>query len=231
MKLRELLFTSYIISQIDSASYAAFLNQVNQCVNINRVTHRQELLNWLRSWGMRNLTCKADEQLSQQLHNWYSQQHRNLPQPNTTIWDLSDTSLKRIQIAYEELTGRQVNCNKRRVSFGQVGAAKILFALRPHALPLWDGAIRDSLVANKLIVGDTHGKMYFSFMCYIRDVVIPDLKNQCKKAGFALADLPRWLNRDESITVLKLIDEYFWVTFTRNISPPSAEMLRHWAKA
>ena len=45
--------------------------------------------------------------------------------------------------------------------------------------------------------------------------------------GIGLDDLPQELGRPHS-TAAKLIDEYYWVTHTRGVTPPDPALLRQW---
>jgi hypothetical protein len=135
---------------------------------------------------------------------------------------LSDGEIEFSNIAYEELRHRVASRREgdRIVEVGPTGAAKILFALRPHALVPWDGEIMDHFTEKESV------ESYGAFLGNIRSK-LEGLSVSCERNGFSLIDLPRELGRPHS-TVPKLIDEYLWVTVTRGIGLPKSEVLRRW---
>ncbi|MFA5291791.1 MAG: hypothetical protein WC496_02005 [Phycisphaerae bacterium] len=228
MRVGELAFTSYIFSKMDDGSYEEFLRNTGDHFNIEKPGHSQYLLNWLRKWRMRNAR-NADEAATEKLIQWHKQYGDRLPDENTNIWELNDNHLKGVRLAYEELLKPISNAPNKR-SFGMTGATKILFALRPKSLPLWDGAIREKLQEEEKPISGNAGQLYINFIKYLRDHIIPDLLEQCQAANVQLSDLPNifGLNNSNRITTLKLIDEYYWVTITKGIEPPNRDTLQKW---
>ncbi|MEA3311356.1 MAG: hypothetical protein U9Q76_03965, partial [candidate division WOR-3 bacterium] len=114
---------------------------------------------------------------------------------------------------------------KKPVSFGPTGAAKILFALRPKAVLLWDTAIR------KEKGYDGSRESYESFLKYLQ-TELKALELECKKYGFSLSELPKKLQTkgDDILTVPKLLDEYYWLTITQGYSIPTLQILKGWLK-
>jgi len=99
-----------------------------------------------------------------------------------------------------------------KVEIGPTGTAKILFALRPNALIPWDEPMRKELTLNGL---DSH---YEKFLNIVRRH-IEELNQACITRGHSLSALPQLLNRRTS-SLVKLIDEYFWVTISRKCPVP-----------
>ena len=77
-----------------------------------------------------------------------------------------------------------------------------MYALRPHALPPWDDAIR------KRLHFDGSASSYAFF---IRTVIgeVEELLDGAGKHGIGPSQLPAVIGRAES-TLPKIVDEYFW---------------------
>jgi hypothetical protein len=101
---------------------------------------------------------------------------------------------------------------------GPTGASKILFALRPKSLILWDGKIRDNF---------KKGDNGFAYIQYIKaaNEIVKDLIIQCNRNNFQIEELPKKINRPYS-TIPKLIDEYFWVTITKKWTLPELKIFK-----
>jgi len=109
------------------------------------------------------------------------------------------------------------------VKFGPIGAAKILFGIRPKALIPWDNAIRDHYRQKESCAS------YLEFLKRIKSIILGKIKPACKRKRFTLAELPAQLGRHNS-TIPKLIDEYHWVTITKGCTPPTQDTFQRWAQ-
>lgn len=155
---------------------------------------------------------------------WTDKHGTNLPSPGADVWALSDHDIESVEAAYCELHDHHGSRRNRTkpcdVRFGPTGTAKILFALRPHCFPPWDKAIADWLRKAKGI------DSYSQFVVHVRDT-LDSLANLCRVKGFALKELPSRIGRPDS-TLVKLIDEYYWVTITRKWKSPDRKTLSLW---
>ena len=86
----------------------------------------------------------------------------------------------------------------------------------------WDDAIRSKLGH------DGSGASYVRLLADVRGK-LREIADQCTAVGVALDDLPQVLDRPHS-TAAELIDEYYWVTLTRGVTPPELARLREWLK-
>jgi len=230
MKLGELAFACYIF---DNGEYANFLkaaksldlNKDEDCVTFIKLLNRH--------WGCRRPEV-SHEKAGRKLKIWHKKWAERLFGKNKNLYKLKQNDLDLAAAAYEELLQCKVkyatkkNGELRSISFGPTTAAKILFFLRPKALPLWDNAIKDKLIQRNSIDGS--GKaLYKSYLKHAKHIVL-DLRKDCEKHGFELAELPRKLNKPAYITIPKLIDEYYWITITRKTVPPAREDLQCWLK-
>ena len=96
-----------------------------------------------------------------------------------------------------------------------------MYALRPHAFPPWDDAIRDRFHC------DGSADSYASFIRTVRHEV-EELLADAAKYGISRSQLPAVIGRRES-TLAKIVDEYFWVTITRGYTVPEASDVHSWA--
>ena len=111
-----------------------FLVATNHNPDLSIEGHRIRLLQWLNKWGGRRAHDAFDE-LSEGLRVWYGKFGPLLFESGKTIVELSQKEEEIVGEAYRGLfAGIQ--------GFGPTLAAKTLFAIRPHALPPWDEAIR-----------------------------------------------------------------------------------------
>jgi hypothetical protein len=124
----------------------------------------------------------------------------------------SDESLRKAAGAYDVLRQKQASWKVRAsgerhcVSIGPTGAAKILHALRPHAVPPWDKSIRDHFEY------DGTGESYFQYLHNVRRIV-SDVVELATAAGIDPNAIPKVVGRPAS-SLPKLVDEYHWVTIT-----------------
>ena len=230
MNIYELTFTSYVYSSLENfdKAYKKFIDFTNNEADINLQSHRQALIKWLNYWGCRNFYKKYHDLASKELHDWYLQYYSYLPQKNLNIWELTDDNLNLIEKSYNSLVKKIASYVKRKNGrttpnpFGHTPSSKILFALRPKALIPWDGAMRKEFKQKYRI------STYKEFLIKVIDE-IKELEISCDKNGFRLEDVPAKLNKSYA-TIPKLIDEYHWITITRNCKPPDSETLETWLR-
>ena len=86
----------------------------------------------------------------------------------------------------------------------------------------WDEAMRKEFGC------DGSRESYLKFLVKIRKLAYR-VEELCKANGFDISELPDKINRDGS-TVLELINEYIWVTVTRECKLPSVQNLTLWAQ-
>ena len=179
--------------------------------------HRKALLKWLNEWGTR-MPCRVFE--SADLQSWYRNHEEALPPVERQLWLLSDEDIRAAERAYEDL------CSKK--GWGGTGASKVLFAVRPNALPPWDDAARKKLRKVLRDRGTTsRWGWYGTFLEWCREQAC-SLKTECRQAGFDIGELPRRLNQPEA-TVAMLINEHVWVRYSKNNPFPTPEDIRQWA--
>jgi hypothetical protein len=229
MKLSHLAFACYLYGAFTDfdKSYENFLKVTGYSPDLTISKHRNELLIWLNSWGCRQFSLEYHELASKEILSWYNEHNAALPITSRDLWELSEDEFASLGLAYESLLKRTASLRKLKsgnsiISIGPTGASKILFAIRPKALIPWDDSIRQH---------NGYGSERESYLAYHRHIkkMVGTLKEQCQGYGFQLTDLPKVLNRPYS-SVPKLIDEYQWVTISKNCAAPNYETLLTWAK-
>lgn len=187
--------------------------------------HRTALLSWLNAWGCRQFIKKDHTSASSEILEWYNEYNSQIFRLDKKILDLTNKDLNDLNQAFDSLAKKpasfRVTGNDRSPNkIGPTGAAKILFAIRRHALIPWDNTIR------KYFKYDGSGDSYANF---IKQVIstLQKLKIECEKQGFDLEQLPEKLDRISS-TLPKLIDEYYWVITRNPGSKPISETFRKW---
>ena len=229
MTLSELAFACFLYGRITDydESYLRFVQSTANSPDLANPEHRQALLTWLNKWGCRQFALKYHQYASGEILSWYNEYAPTLIPRRKNLWELSDSELTAVSVAYESLAARIASYRKQKadpvaVHVGPTGASKILFAIRPQALPPWDEPIRKSL---------GYDTARHSYLSYLKDVksTLEELALSCKEHGFQLVDLPKRLDRPDS-TVPKLIDEYYWVTLTRKWSVPRPSTFERWAE-
>lgn len=223
MAVADLLFNSLTPY---NASLATFRFATGDSLNLATQEHRRVLLKWLNAWGCRHLSKNQHQVASESILDWYQNSCAALFSDETPIWQLEDQEIDIAADAYGSLKDRigarnYRGGNKLEVHIGPTAASKILFILRPEALMPWDEAMR------KYFGYSGSPGTYFDYLIEIRDLAL-HIGNLCMKKGFQIDELPRRLGRPSS-TVLELVNEYIWVTVTRNVELPSSETLTQWA--
>lgn len=226
--LSDLAFGCYLYAGMTKydASYLRFMKATGGAPDLNQAAHRSALLTWLNKWGCRQFKTEYHDLASYAILEWSRQHESSLFPRERELLHLSEMELAAAGVAFESLSKRIASHKTRNgatypVSVGPTGAAKVLFAVRPHALPPWDGAIRRGLGY------DGSRASYLRFLNHIKSL-LEEAARLCEKKGFRLADLPSRLGRPQS-TLPKLIDEYYWVTITKGCKPPHPHTLQRWA--
>lgn len=228
MKLPELSFACYVyagMSDYDS-SYNRLRSETSPQIDLSIREHRIALLGWLNDWRCRQFSKVHHALAANEIGLWYNDFSPHFFPSPKMLPSLTIDELNFVQQAFGNLMHRTASMRKTRnnqisrIEIGPTGAAKILFALRPDTLVPWDILIRSN---HDL---DGSARSYRSFLIIVRDH-LNELNVECEKFGINLEDLPGILGRPES-SLVKLVDEFFWVTITRKCTPPSGSILRQW---
>ncbi len=227
MTLKDLAFSCFIygnLTEYDTA-YGDFLEATGNGPDLSLADHRQAMLTWLNKWGCRQFSKECHPMASDALASWHQSCRDKLPAPNADIRALTEHDIINVDRAYRDLRDRRASVRHRGaglgdVTFGATGAGKILFALCPQCLPPWDNPIAERLKELERI------DSYSQFVVHVR-ATLHELATVCRAKGFALEDLPARIGRPRS-TLVKIVDEYYWVTITRSCMPADRRTLQQW---
>jgi len=218
MTLGQIAFACFIFSRLDSGGYERLVEETDGVLDLSKLSHCLATLRWLSTWGVRSIPKRYHREpsdTSNQLQSWYADNNFfDRIDGNRDLWDLDDNHLTLVHDVFDSLVA---NVNL----IGPTAAAKILFALRPRAFIPWDSSIQNEWGYNG------SGESYVIFLVRVQRM-IQELEALCMQYNFELAELPERLGRPNS-SIPKIIDEYLWVTITKNCTPATNDLLR-WAE-
>ena len=228
VRLHELAFACRVYGAL--TGYDSSLAKLRQATGQNLdpldPAHQEYLFGWLNDWGCRQFsTAHHASVAAPSLAAWAGDWLRRLPPASASLETVDPAQIDLIGRAYGDLRARQAGTRTRRnglisrVEYGPVGAAKTLFALRPNLCPPWDDYTLSRLGF------DRSAASYAQYLRHVRT----QLQGVAAQAGLTIAQVPALVGRPES-TPPKLIDEYYWVTITRDFAPPTREELARWLR-
>lgn len=194
------------------ASLRELQRATGACADLGNAEQRTAVIAWLRAWGCRHLRRADQQRTDQALESWWQDSRGRLPDPRTSITELSGTELRDLAARFDALANapvaaRSVGGREVDVRFGDTAAAKTLYAVRPQAMLPWDAPIR---LAFGWVRGG--GTAYQELLRLAADA----LHALATRLSTPVAGLPAALGRAES-SPPKLVDEFLWVTVTRRI--------------
>lgn len=214
MELIELKIACYLYNQItkNDESYLDLVEDYKD-LDLNNIKHISRLLDWLRSWGCRQFKKTEENTSIKKIKEWYNSNKQNLPD-NV---DLLDYDLENNRKVLTDIFNNLSMCVASQrddgalVKIGNVGTAKMLFALRPNLFAPWDNAITKSLQIK------CNGNGYFNYLSGIRNE-LNAIKMKYESKGANWINLFDYLEKKHK-SYPKLIDEYYWITKTKKIDP------------
>ena len=230
MRVLQLAFACHVYAGMTGydVAYLKLQAAVSSPPNLASAQERAALIKWLNSWGCRQFAKAYHDDASREIGRWFADNSSLLVKPSQDLADLNDQELEQTEKAFVRLSelfaSERSNGEKKRirVSIGPTGAAKILFALRPRSYPPWDIPIRQELQGQGIPV---------SYKSYLVEAIkeLAELRVDCARLNLNLQALPSRLGRPES-TLAKIVDEYKWVTVSKNCHSPSVERFQEWAR-
>jgi len=226
MKLFQLAYACrvYMVLTGSDADYHTFLEKTGDRLDFTDPTHMNALLEWLRKWGCRQFAVDYHDLAVKSILKWAERWNSKLPDSSATLDRLTNEEIKGIGNAYAALSKAVASKRARDgglsdVEVGPTGAAKILFAARPRVCPPWDASIRGSTF-------DDSSKSYCEYLAHMKELV-EQLCSEAAKLGIPCEQIPLEIGQPRS-TLLKLVDEYKWVTVTKDSPPPEAQDIAKW---
>jgi hypothetical protein len=221
MKLKQLKIACYLYNNFTDydSSYLELRKDIGSSAAINP-DNCKALMKWLRSWGCRQFVKECSESSETNLISWFTDNQSLLPDHSVHLidFDLSENT-QSIELLFDSLKSciasrkkiNKKNESKSDIRVGPVGAAKLLFAIRPNIFAPWDNPIFKHFEHNPT------GKGYVAYLRKIQ-AELKELKIECNESGIQWEHLFTLLNKQHH-SYPKLIDEYYWISITNNCKP------------
>ncbi len=212
MTLFELAYSHFLYQQI--TKYDKDLNDlfsyINGSINLSNADHVYKLLVWLNKWGCRHISKEAYTTLIAKIQSWWNKNEDE-------IVCIHSDSEKQIIKLFDSLSNISINKSKVSIHFGSTAAAKTLFVINKNVFIPWDNKIREKY--------ENTGKGYYDFLYNARGM-LDDVYNECNKKGLNWQEI---IERYFSVYIsdLKLVDEYFWVTKTKNLIVDKSILMKY----
>jgi hypothetical protein len=176
---------------------------------------------------LNDLRCRIPERnfptLKERLQQWARVWMSQLPEMNRDIRSLSEGERTGVGGSYEELLRLGAGLH-----FQDTAAAKTLHALRTRVLPMWDNEIKDWFAASARFSDQPPGHVYSNFLLHVGNQ-ISDLEQDVQRLERQLIDVPQLVQRPGACLV-KLVDEYYWITITSSHLVPTQDELERWLR-
>jgi hypothetical protein len=221
MKLYELAYACRLYQGQSDGEYRKMRVDLGDNPDLASPEQRQDLLEFLNKWGCR-LRRNDFDGLKKRLEEWVKDPEGfvKLPKASEDILRLGPSELDQTGNAFDALLSH---------FGGDTRVAKTLHALRYRALPAWDARIKEECLRNHAFSRQpTAGEMYAQFVRHVR-AEIEDLRRNAEELGYSLAEVPRLIGRVEDsydISSVKLVDEYYWITITKEHKVPDRNDLK-----
>jgi len=208
--------------------YEQFRQAIDGPLDLCKQRHRMEILEFLNNYGCRHVAKDFHEKIaSKEIAAWYKEYCGKLPKEKERLWKFEDEKLESFKVLHSTLwellvayRKDGVKVHKHKVHMGPVGAAKMLFAIRPNVFPPWDNAILKKLKDCYSV------ESYADYLKYVKKIIL-GLEETCNIYNINIDDLPQNLDRP-NCTMPKLIDEYHWITITKGFKVE--EIVQRWDK-
>lgn len=209
IRIQELPAALYLFAQI-TAGDKAYLEIFDKNISLSKKEDVDLLLIFLRKWGCRQFYTKDTDITTKNLMDWDKKNVQFLPNRTKNILQTTKSEIKTYVKLFDSLAHlTAAKNNNSLVTVGPVGAAKILFVLRKNIFIPWDKNICEKLGYSK------DGKGYYDYLIYVKEI-LTELKEECKLSGIDFNKILTILDKS-SASLTKLVDEYFFIKYTKKI--------------
>lgn len=225
MKLYELAYTCRLYREIASSdsgfdtAYAKMREKLGPNPDLSSQEQRDALMTFLNEW-----LCRIPEanfpSLKAGLQTWAARWITRLPAAGRDIRSLATQERRQIGDAYAALLALG-----QGLHFQNTAAAKTLHALRPDALPIWDNKIKNQFGREQPANAEP-GWLYSAFLGEVADE-ISELEHDVKRLNRSPGDVLHLVSR-ECGSLVKLVDEYNYITITLGHAIPASDELEKW---
>lgn len=177
------------------------------------------LLEFLNKWSCR-IPKAGFPVLRECLRKWAAEWIKGLPDKD--IRCLSESEHQTVAQAYDALLEEG-----KDLHFWNTATAKTLHALRRNTLPMWDAKIRDSFINKRReFSAYSGGQIYSEFIRYVGEQ-ISVLEQEVTGLGYSLSCVAQLVDRPNA-SLVKLVDEYHWITITEGHVAPKRDEIELW---
>jgi len=215
VKLYALAYACHLYGQDDNR-YVEMIETFRQKPDLASPGQWERHLQCLNNWRCR-IAKEGFPELKERLQQWWAKNRHNLPDVRQNISDLDDNGREQAGRAYEELL--KLGAGLR---FQDTAAAKTLHALRPDTLPIWDAKIKEWFRERGA------GQTYSDFVRYVAHEEIAELEADVTRLGLSLGGVPQLVHPGSGVSLVKLVDEYYWTTITLGYVVPTRGDLAKW---
>lgn len=217
MKLYQLAHACRLYQGEDDKTYRDMREYLGDDPNMGSP---RRVLQFLNGWGCR-ISKERFGTLERHLEEWAARWIRQLPQASKDILSLEPDVIGLVGESFDQLLTPH---------FGDTCAAKTLHALRYRALPAWDAYIKQTWLDEGGLPGQTAGETYSNFLGRVAEELL-ELKQDVERLRFSLTDVPELVKHHKEsydISLVKLVDEYYWITITKGYKAPDRDELEQW---
>lgn len=225
MKLYELAYASRLYSGVAGfdQAYVDMRSRLGDAPDLASPDQQQALMEFLNGWRCR-ITRSNFEELKSRLQRWALVWITQLPVSGRDIRLLMPLERATVGQAYEELLRLGTG-----LRFSHTAAAKTLHALRPQALPMWDSAIKEAFSARLRSARPSADLLYTAFIEHVAEQ-LSELEQDARRFDVSLSAVPRMVGRDQNYSLVKIADEYAWVTVSLGHRIPDRSQLETWLR-
>lgn len=216
MTLFELAYACRLFGKDDA--YDTLRRKLGQNPDLASDGQQQSLLEFLNKWGCR-ISRDRFQSLKQNLQTWASTSVTLLPATDKDIRSLTGDDCTKVASSYDALL--------KKIGNWYTCATKTLHAIRPRSLPMWDRRIRDWFLTIRASTQSSTGQIYAAFIRYVAEEELSTLENDANRLGYSLTDIPQLVEKP-NYSLVKLVDEYYWITKTREYTFPTRTELQQW---
>jgi hypothetical protein len=227
LKLYQLAYASRLYGWVEKfdVAYLEMRSALGNAADLSSQSQRDALFRFLNKWK-----CRIPERnfptLKDALQNWATAWTGRLPEVTRDLCSLTRDECAQIGEAYASLIKLGAELN-----FQHTAIAKTLHALRPRSLPIWDEAIRTKFTLSRSLPKKQPRLIYSEFLHHVADEISGLERDVQRLRNTRLvpesADVRDLVNRPRDATLVKLVDEYYWITVTLGHSIPP---LQRWAR-
>jgi hypothetical protein len=222
MKLYELAYACRLYRGQFDRAYDQMTKVLGRNPDLASQAQQDSLMRFLNDWRCR-IPQKNFPILKERLQRWATLWVPQLPDTGRDIRSLNESERAQIGTSYEELLHLGAGLN-----FQDTAAAKTLHALRSHALPIWDAAIKSWFIGKRGLSTRSAGQTYSDFLHHVAGE-ISELEVDVARLGHSLSDVAQ-LVQGSGGSLVKLVDEYYWVTITDGHALPTRVDLEQWLR-